>query len=322
MKQTDLLSPKTDGVDHLNVYSRARTDEGRVLSPFAPTPFTLHGQSFASLEGFYQSLFFEDEEQRALVAGLCGAEAKSWGKKWQGHPGDLVRLWNGRRVAYQGRDFKAEVTRALRAKVLQNACCVAALLNTERLLLTHYYVMMGRPIWPSDSTGTLERQLMVLREELRTEEALRQAQGQLADFGREDLVARLRVGTEVERLAAARALVFRSDTQVPAVIEALVESLNDPSSLTLAQQALRSLVQFNLGPEVAVPFYQQALKHESMVIRLVAIRQLALLGRHAATAAEELQKAQNDTEKVVRLFATRALQEVGSGARQLTGTAC
>src|SRR5262249_21174206 len=138
--------PATDGVDHFNVYSRARTRGGRLLSNFALTPFTLYGVRFASVEGFYQSMLFDDDATRALLAGLHGAEAKRWQKKSVKKPGDPVRIWDGRVIAYDGPEFDEEAFRAVRAKALQNEEVADALLATGALPLTHYYVMWGRPV--------------------------------------------------------------------------------------------------------------------------------------------------------------------------------
>jgi predicted NAD-dependent protein-ADP-ribosyltransferase YbiA (DUF1768 family) len=168
---TTLFTPATDGVDHVNVYSRGKTEAGRLLSNFAHTPFTLHGVRFASVEGFYMSMLQDGEAEWAHVASLFGREAKKWGKKSGKRPGDLVRTWDGRQVPLEGDEFEQEVALALRAKAAQNLEVRAALRATGELPLTHDYVMWGRPIAPRGDRGTLANCLTALREELRRGDA-------------------------------------------------------------------------------------------------------------------------------------------------------
>jgi predicted NAD-dependent protein-ADP-ribosyltransferase YbiA (DUF1768 family) len=167
-----LFGPKTDGIDHVNVYSRARTEAGRLLSNFARTPFTLHGVRFESVEGFYFSMLFDDDEVRARIAGQFGREAKAWGKKCSKQPGDPVRTWDGRTVPFKGREFAEEFQAAVRAKVEQNPSVRAALRATGDLPLTHYYVMFGKPVWPRGEGSLFTDILTVLRQELREEPAV------------------------------------------------------------------------------------------------------------------------------------------------------
>jgi predicted NAD-dependent protein-ADP-ribosyltransferase YbiA (DUF1768 family) len=159
------FGPATDGVDHVNVYSRARTEAGRLLSNFARTPFVLHEVRFESVEGFYHTMLVEDDALRLEIAALWGREAKAWGKKSGKRPGDLVRTWDGRMVPFEGEEFMLEFERSLRAKCEQNVDVRRALLSTGMLPLTHYYVMFGRPVHPRGETGRFVACLTALRKE-------------------------------------------------------------------------------------------------------------------------------------------------------------
>ncbi len=172
--EKDVYGPATDGIDHVNVYSRGRTPEGRLLSNFAPTPFTLHGVTFASVEGFYQSMRFDDDPTRRRVAGTAGGEAKAWGNRSGKRPGDPVRAWDGRVVAFKGDEFYAQVGDGIRARVAQNPAVAAALVATENLPLTHYYVRGRRVIVPRGKDVLCDC-LTELRAELRDAAAVRQA---------------------------------------------------------------------------------------------------------------------------------------------------
>jgi predicted NAD-dependent protein-ADP-ribosyltransferase YbiA (DUF1768 family) len=63
----------------INVVSNASSEAVRLISNFAHTPFELDGQSYASVEGFWQGLKFPGEEDRQRIATLHGDEAKRAG---------------------------------------------------------------------------------------------------------------------------------------------------------------------------------------------------------------------------------------------------
>jgi predicted NAD-dependent protein-ADP-ribosyltransferase YbiA (DUF1768 family) len=172
------FTPATEGIDHVNIYSRSRTPQGRLLSNFAATPFTLYGIRFATVEGFYQGMLFDDEQERLRIAGLSGSAAKRLQKKAGRKAGDPVRTWDGRTIPYRAEEFDEEVRKAIRQKVRENPEVAAALLGTGDLPLTHYYVMWGRPIQPRGESGLLENVLSELREELRRQ-AAKPAEGSL-----------------------------------------------------------------------------------------------------------------------------------------------
>lgn len=64
----------------LNVASRSDEEIGRLMSNFAPTPFTLDGVEFASVEGFYVYLKFLEPEKREKARTMWGVRAKNFGK--------------------------------------------------------------------------------------------------------------------------------------------------------------------------------------------------------------------------------------------------
>jgi len=78
-----------DGVTHVNVYSRGRTELGRLLSNFSNLPFIFEEQIYASVEAWWyvNSLVLWgcvfDEETREAVSSLKfmhGASAKTLGR--------------------------------------------------------------------------------------------------------------------------------------------------------------------------------------------------------------------------------------------------
>src|SRR4051812_15364633 len=65
----------------LNISSRASDWRVKLISNFAPTPFELDGQVYASVEAFWQGLKFPCAADRRRIAGLHGSEAKRAGEQ-------------------------------------------------------------------------------------------------------------------------------------------------------------------------------------------------------------------------------------------------
>jgi len=98
----------------LNVYSNADEEIGRLLSNFAHTPFVMDGITYASVEGFYSSLFWpEGDGGRAAAAALNGAEAKAC----RPEPAPASLGYQGRSFAHRSPEHLALVERAIRAKL-------------------------------------------------------------------------------------------------------------------------------------------------------------------------------------------------------------
>ena len=74
-------TPDTDGIDHINIYSKGKTELGRLLTNFAHTPFTfpLHG-AFSSVEAFWY--YAKTGFLHPQLKPLYGFRAKEEGKKY------------------------------------------------------------------------------------------------------------------------------------------------------------------------------------------------------------------------------------------------
>ena len=114
--------PLNDGVDHINIYSRGKTQLGRMLSNFYPLPFNhpVYG-GFNTVEGFYYyvSTGFKHEVLRTL----SGFEAKKFGKSLE-----RTKL----------EDFENIIRKAIRLKIYQNET-LKSLLKASSLPFGHYY---------------------------------------------------------------------------------------------------------------------------------------------------------------------------------------
>lgn len=104
------------------------------ISNLARTRFDLDGQSYASIEGFWQGLKFDDPAQRRRIAALWGAEAREAGKP-AGQP--PVFTYAGAGIAAGSPEHWHLMRRACAAKFDQHAGARAALLATGQRWLTH-----------------------------------------------------------------------------------------------------------------------------------------------------------------------------------------
>ncbi len=131
-----VYDPKDDGVTHINIYSRGKTDLGKALSNFAHSPFhhPIHGY-FASIEGFWYWL--STGGKRNELRALYGYQAKEAGRvvrEEMKKMGGLVEV----------KDFKAQIKKAILCKIEQNQKLKEDL-KASTLPLTHYYVWGEAP---------------------------------------------------------------------------------------------------------------------------------------------------------------------------------
>jgi hypothetical protein len=116
--------PDKDGIDHLNVYSKAKTKLGRDLSNFSHYPI-IHPElgSFASIEGLWYWLTRQDDRLREL----SGFQAKELGKS-------LPKV-----KSYPEAEFQRLVVLGLNAK-LNTYPDLKGAVQACPLRFTHYYV--------------------------------------------------------------------------------------------------------------------------------------------------------------------------------------
>lgn len=144
--QTAAYDPALDGVDHINVFSRGRTELGRVLSNFAHTPFTVQGDgTFASVEGYWYWLQCEHADARERLRPLHGYAAKKAGR--------ALRVPDYGRV--HDLEFRRSIARAIREKIRQTPG-LAARLAASTLPFAHYYVYGEKVVTPADNEWILD----------------------------------------------------------------------------------------------------------------------------------------------------------------------
>ena len=105
------------------------------LSNFHPQKFTIDGITCASMEGFLQSLKFENPDMQAQVCTLVGKKAKFKGKKkkwWR----DQTLYWRGTPMKRDSKEYQELLDRAFDA-LSENTSFQRALLVTNNATLTH-----------------------------------------------------------------------------------------------------------------------------------------------------------------------------------------
>ena len=143
---------------HRNVPASEAWSGLAVLSNWAPTPFTLDGQSYASVESFYHSLKYpEGSEMRSAVGSLDGPMAQHKA----GHKRSKTLQFRGIEIAVDSPEHAAVIAEAIVAKVKGHEAVRDALRNTGDALLTFPDGTKGR-----NALGATPLALMIERARL------------------------------------------------------------------------------------------------------------------------------------------------------------
>lgn len=106
-----------------------------VLSNLSNNSFCFEGMSCGCMEGFLQSLKYEDTDRQRQICGMTGKEAKKMSvSDWQG---DQIVWWKGQAIDRQSEVFFKLVTRAYQAMFSQNERFRKALMSTKGKKLFH-----------------------------------------------------------------------------------------------------------------------------------------------------------------------------------------
>lgn len=132
----------TDGIDHINIYSKGNTELGRYLSNFAHAPFThpVYGE-FQSLEGFWYYNLTGNEQLR----NLYGYTAKSKGQELCKH-----------RINDEWGIDRREVKVAILCKLTQNDPELFQDFLDSDLPFRHYYNFGGKIVEPAEGKWIVE----------------------------------------------------------------------------------------------------------------------------------------------------------------------
>lgn len=111
------------------------TYPSNALSNFAPHPFVIEGIECNSMEGFLQSLKFENPEMQKEVCKLVGKQAKFKGKKkkwWR----TQTLFWKGKSIKRDSEEYQELITKAYDC-LYTNEGFRRALSATKGCSLTH-----------------------------------------------------------------------------------------------------------------------------------------------------------------------------------------
>ena len=118
-----MWNPDEDGITHINVYSKGKTELGRFLSNFTYFPIVTEDGPFDSIEGYWYWLSCHDNSLRHMY----GWQAKQFGRQRRGK--DWV----------EDTEFKKKIKLAIIRKLLDSEV-MFKLMEKNKLPFTHYYV--------------------------------------------------------------------------------------------------------------------------------------------------------------------------------------
>ena len=136
-----MYTPETEGIDHINSYSKSKTQLGKLLSNFTYSPINLKNDGqFNSIEGYWYWLLCVGHPERDRLRSLSGFKAKQEGRKLS--QGD----WR------DDEEFKQKIKKALWCKLRFNRG-LKNLLRESTLPIVHYYAYGNPPRVTTPSNG-------------------------------------------------------------------------------------------------------------------------------------------------------------------------
>lgn len=140
-----MIDPNEDGVSHINVYSKAKTQLGRQLSNFAHLPIVLEDDGeFASIEAYWYWLG-TNHLDRDKLRPLYGFQAKALGREFN------AQDWHE-----DDPQFIDKIKIALTVKLQTYPVLLEVLRALKDLPLKHYYVYGDKAVEPKDGRWIME----------------------------------------------------------------------------------------------------------------------------------------------------------------------
>lgn len=140
--EDEKINPHKDGMDHINIYSRGKTEVGRELSNFSYSPFThkKYGK-FDSIEGLWYYLITGCKHES--LRELYGFKAKKVGR-------EFINEEKWRMIDTDDPTFKEDIKEGIRQKLRENKKLLRMLCKTEGKPLKHYYVYESKKKFDED----------------------------------------------------------------------------------------------------------------------------------------------------------------------------
>lgn len=123
-----------DGISHINMYSKANTAFGRMLSDFYHYPIHTEDGDFQSVEAYWYYLSLPASVDRDSIRNLYGYQAKKKGRELRAKAGEENLLFDNR--------FEEKILTAIRQKIEANKHLY--LDEYRNLPIIHYYTFDGK----------------------------------------------------------------------------------------------------------------------------------------------------------------------------------
>lgn len=151
------MSPDEDGINHINVYSKAKTELGRFLSNFSDCNVATLDGPFKTIEGYWYWLNLpEGTPEREKLRITNGFDSKFLGRDLKAPD------WGPKKFDL---DFERKICYAITVKILSNRWCCLELIKSQGKPLFHYYVYGTKVIMVKDGLWML-RLMEQIRDEL------------------------------------------------------------------------------------------------------------------------------------------------------------
>lgn len=145
------MNPGEDGITHINIYSKAKTEIGRFLSNFSDCNVKTEDGIFRTVEGYWYWLSCKDERFRMTN----GFQSKKLGRELRAP--DWVK----------DPDFYRKIGMAITIKIISDREMSWKLVETGSLPLYHYYVYGGKIVMVKEGLWMINL-IDHIRTELRT----------------------------------------------------------------------------------------------------------------------------------------------------------
>ena len=132
------IKDSNDGITHINMYSKGKTNLGRMLSNFYKFPIHTDDGNFLSVEGYWYWLSIDDSGYaKEELRYLYGFNARNKGKEI------LIETNNGKSSRFEP-NFEQKILKAIWYKFRRNTNLLTP--EYKRLPIVHYYCYGGKVI--------------------------------------------------------------------------------------------------------------------------------------------------------------------------------
>lgn len=148
-----MFRPDTEGIDHINMYSKSTLEYGRMLSNFYKFPIATQDGNFMSVEGYWWWLSIEDCEEKEKLRNMYGYPAAKFGN-------ELLGTYKREFVD----DFEHRIAKAIWYKMRRHKNLL--LPEYENLPIVHYYVYGSKILDQTQKFSNMMNTVNKLRDSL------------------------------------------------------------------------------------------------------------------------------------------------------------